>query len=175
MTTKDKTKEALFCAYYAYNGTPITSARLAGWSRSEAPLQAARLLSSKRIQSRIAKLRAAVKEDLSEKALQGMKNLAFNPSNDAFRFLDPDHFPNRTELDKLDLSQVLSVKRDKSGNLEIHFIDKGKIMTDLYNFANTSADKKSAAQLLSYLTPPSESAPQPEQEESHAAHKDPLP
>lgn len=77
----------------------------------------------------------------------GLERLAFGRTNDAVRLLLGEELPTATEVAQLDLFPVSSIKRDKSGGMEIHFFDRLKALASLYEYSG-DADSKAAAQTL---------------------------
>ena len=78
--------------------------------------------------------------------------LAFGRSNDAIGLLLAEEPPGAAAVQALDLFPVSSVKRDKNGGMEIHFFDRLKALTALYEYGGDADGKAAAHALLTALS-----------------------
>ena len=91
--------------------------------------------------------RSVLHDDPMAMVRAGLERLAFGRTNDAVRLLLGEELPTAAEVAQLDLFPVSSIKRDKSGGMEIHFFDRLKALASLYEYSG-DADSKAAAQTL---------------------------
>lgn len=145
--TKESRRRSLFCCYYAMLGDVAEAARRAGYPAETAAADGAALLRQQCYQRMAAAYRSALYADPAAAVCAGLERLAFGRTNDAVQLLLGEELPTAAELQRLDLFPVSSVKRDKSGGMEIHFFDRLKALASLYEYSG-DADSKAAAQTL---------------------------
>ena len=112
--------------FYAQNGNPTDSARLAGY---ENPYKDASLLLLREdIANYINTLYQQNLQYLSKKAVSGYERLAFGNVSDAVKLMFSDSPEN---LENYDLFNVAEIKRPKDGAMEIKFFDRLKALEKL--------------------------------------------
>ena len=79
-------------------------------------------------------------------AEDGFRMLAFGDVSDALRLLNDDNI-TESELKKLDLMNVESIKRSDKGGVEIKFFDRNKALQMLAGMS-TSDDEKNGIEKL---------------------------
>ena len=137
----------LFCCHYARLGDLEAAARYAGFSPENAAATGAALLRKQSCKKLVASYRAALRQDTASLVKTGLERLAFGRVNDVIRLLLADEPLSPTEMARLDLFSVSSIKRDKSGGMEVHFFDRLKALSSLYEY-NSDTDEKAAAHAL---------------------------
>ncbi len=84
-------------------------------------------------------------------ALDGLKHLALGSCNDAVALMLTDTFPSGEQLREMDLFGVSSIKRDKTGGMEIHFFDRLKALAALHDYTSAADNSETARSLLAAL------------------------
>jgi len=123
------------------------AARCAGYPPETAAADGAAILRQQCYRRMVANYRSVLHDDPMAMVRAGLERLAFGRTNDAVRLLLGEELPTATEVAQLDLFPVSSIKRDKSGGMEIHFFDRLKALASLYEYSG-DADSKAAAQTL---------------------------
>ena len=96
--------------------------------------------------------RSVLHDDPAAAVRAGLERLAFGRSNDAIGLLLAEEPPGAAAVQALDLFPVSSVKRDKNGGMEIHFFDRLKALTALYEYGGDADGKAAAHALLTALS-----------------------
>jgi len=71
---------------------------------------------------------------LREDVIDGYRRLAFGANRDTLRLMFRDEPPGPAALARMDIFNVSSIKRDKSGALEIKFYDRCDALEHLESF-----------------------------------------
>ena len=122
MSNSAETKRrSLFCCHYARLGDVAEAARCAGYPPETAAADGAAILRQQCYRRMVTNYRSVL--------------------------LLGEELPTAAEVAQLDLFPVSSIKRDKSGGMEIHFFDRLKALASLYEYSG-DADSKAAAQTL---------------------------
>ena len=100
----------------------------------------------------VANYRSVLHDDPAAAVRAGLERLAFGRSNDAIGLLLAEEPPGAAAVQALDLFPVSSVKRDKNGGMEIHFFDRLKALTALYEYGGDADGKAAAHALLTALS-----------------------
>ena len=100
----------------------------------------------------VANYRSVLHDDPAAAVRAGLERLAFGRSNDAIGLLLAEEPPGAAAVQALDLFPVSSVKRDKNGGMEIHFFDRLKALTALYEYGGDADSKAAAHALLTALS-----------------------
>ena len=140
-------RRSLFCCHYARLGDVAEAARCAGYPPETAAADGAAILRQQCYRRMVANYRSGLHDDPMAMVRAGLERLAFGRTNDAVRLLLGEELPTAAEVTQLDLFPVSSIKRDKSGGMEIHFFDRLKALASLYEYSG-DADSKAAAQTL---------------------------
>ncbi len=88
----------------------------------------------------------------TDRAVQGLRKLAFGKVNDAVKLVFAEEPPPPEVLAKMDLFHVASISRDKGGGVEVKFFDRQKALERLYEYARAGQEGAAAESLLSALT-----------------------
>lgn len=155
---KESKRRGLFCCYYAQLGDVTEAARRAGYPEETAAADGAALLRKAVYRRMVESYRVALQDNPAALVRTGLERLAFGRSNDAIRLLLAETPPTPEQLQTLDLFAVSSVKRDKSGGMEIHFFDRMKALVSLYEYSSDADGKAAAHALLSALSGSAEGA-----------------
>lgn len=148
MASTDQSKRrSLFCCYYAQLGDVVEAAWRAGYPAKTTAADGAALLRKSVYRNMTNSYRLALQDNAAALVRTGLERLAFGRSNDAVRLLLVETPPTVQELETLDLFAVSSIKRDKSGGIEVHFFDRLKALAALYEY-NGDADGMAAAHAL---------------------------
>jgi len=75
---------------------------------------------------------------LRKEVIDGYRRLAFGANRDALRLMFSDEALSRSTLEKLDIFNVSTIKRDKSGAVEIRFYDRCDALEHLEGFCAAS-------------------------------------
>ena len=134
-------RRALFCCHYARLGDVAEAARCAGYPPETAAADGAAILRQQCYRRMVANYRSVLHDDPAAAVRAGLERLAFGRSNDAIGLLLAE-----------DLFPVSSVKRDKNGGMEIHFFDRLKALTALYEYGGDADGKAAAHALLTALS-----------------------
>ncbi len=149
--TESKRRQ-IFCCQYARLGDVAEAARLAGYTAEAAATEGAALLRHAGCRRMVEMYRGIFQENPSAMVRAGLERLAFGRTNDAIQLVLTEQPPSAEILQKLDLFSVSSIKRDKSGGMEIHFFDRLKALTSLYEYSGDADGKAAAHALLSALS-----------------------
>ena len=128
-------RRALFCCHYARLGDVAEAARCAGYPPETAAADGAAILRQQCYRRMVANYRSVLHDDPAAAVRAGLERLAFGRSNDAIGLLLAEEPPGAAAVQALDLFPVSSVKRDKNGGMEIHFFDRLKALTALYELS----------------------------------------
>ena len=128
--------------FYAQNGNPEESARLAGYANPQK--DGSLLLIREDIAEYMNSLYKQNGQYLSQKAVSGYERLAFGNVTDAVRLMFADD-PDMSSIASLDLFNVAEIKRPKDGALEIKFFDRIKALEKL-----ESADKEETSSVSEF-------------------------
>lgn len=112
--------------FYAQNGNPEESARLAGYANPQK--DGSLLLIREDIAEYMNSLYKQNWQYLSQKAVSGYERLAFGNVADAVKLMFADSFDN---LESYDLFNVAEIKRPKENCMEIKFFDRLKALEKL--------------------------------------------
>lgn len=145
-------RRALFCCHYARLGDVAEAARCAGYPPETAAADGAAILRQQCYRRMVANYRSVLHDDPAAAVRAGLERLAFGRSNDAIGLLLAEEPPGAAAVQALDLFPVSSVKRDKNGGMEIHFFDRLKALTALYEYGGDADDKAAAHALLTALS-----------------------
>lgn len=137
-----------FCEWYAVLGNPGEAARRAGLPPETAERDALHLLRQAGCRRCLARL--AQTPACSSRALvrTGLERLAFGSANDIARLVFAEQPPDGDALAGLDLFLISSLKRDKTGGIEIKLFDRQQAMERLLEFAEADRSEEAAAALL---------------------------
>ena len=119
-------RRALFCCHYARLGDVAEAARCAGYPPETAAADGAAILRQQCYRRMVANYRSVLHDDPAAAVRAGLERLAVGRSNDAIGLLLAEEPPGAAAVQALDLFPVSSVKRDKNGGMEIHFIERLK-------------------------------------------------
>ncbi len=142
-----KCRAQLFCCHYARLGDLQEAARLAGFPPETAAAEGIALLQKATCRKWVASYREALLQEPAALVKIGFERLAFGRTNDAVQLLLSADTLSPTEIQALDLFPVASIKRDKSGGVEVHFFDRLKALSSLYECSG-DVDNKATAQAL---------------------------
>ena len=145
-------RRALFCCHYARLGDVAEAARCAGYPPETAAADGAAILRQQCYRRMVANYRSVLHDDPAAAVRAGLERLAFGRSNDAIGLLLAEEPPGAAAVQALDLFPVSSVKRDKNGGMEIHFFDRLKALTALYEYGGDADGKAAAHALLTALS-----------------------
>ena len=95
--------------------------------------------------------RSALQGDPAAIVRAGLERLAFGRTNDVIQLLLAEEPMTGQQIQALDLFPVASLKRDKSGGMEVHFFDRLKALTTLFEKSSEADGKNAAASLLAAL------------------------
>lgn len=140
-------RELVFCRLYARLGSIREAAVQAGFAQGDALSAGMDILSKKKYQHLIRRLRSTLCSDISDSVVCGLMRLAFGDITDAVRLLNAEEPLTSEELSRLDLINVSEIKRVKGGGMEIKFFDRQKAMEKLLELSGDT-DRRSAAQNL---------------------------
>ncbi len=115
--------------FYAQNGNPEESARLAGYANPQK--DGSLLLIREDIAEYMNSLYKQNGQYLSQKAVSGYERLAFGNVADAVKLMFADSFDN---LESYDLFNVAEIKRPKENCMEIKFFDRLKALEKLEQY-----------------------------------------
>ena len=90
-------------------------------------------------------------KDKTERAIEGLEQLACGKVNDAVRLAFCEEVPSVQTLARMDLFNVSSIKRVKGGGVEVQFFDRQKALERLYESAREGASGRTAESLLEAL------------------------
>ena len=90
--------------------------------------------------------------DKTQRAIDGLEQLAFGKVNDAVRLAFCEEVPSVQTLARMDLFNVSSIKRVKGGGVEVQFFDRQKALERLYEYAREGQNGQTAERLLDALT-----------------------
>jgi len=79
---------------------------------------------------------------LREEVIDGYRKLAFGNNRDTLRLMFRDDMPSPAALARMDVFNVSSIKRDKSGNLEIKFYDRCEALEHLEAFCTATEGRE---------------------------------
>lgn len=149
-------RRRLFCCHYARLGDVAEAARCAGYPPETAAADGAALLRQACYRKMVDTYRSALHDNPTAAVRAGLERLAFGRTNDAVQLVLAETPPTVEQLQQLDLFPVSSIKRDKSGGMEVHFFDRLKALTSLYEYSGDADGKAAAHALLSALSGGSE-------------------
>ncbi|MFR4197997.1 MAG: terminase small subunit [Ruminococcus sp.] len=118
--------------------------------RSTLP-QSAALLRQASCRRMVEAYRSALQGDPAAIVRAGLERLAFGRTNDVIQLLLAEEPMTGQQIQALDLFPVASLKRDKSGGMEVHFFDRLKALTTLFEKSSEADGKNAAASLLAAL------------------------
>lgn len=156
--TNGADRRSLFCCFYAGLGDVAEAARRAGYPAETAAADGAEILRKPACRRMVERFRAVLQEDSAALVRTGLQRLAFGQSNDAVKLLLSDTPLSPDMLGALDLYHVSSIKRDKSGGMEIHFFDRLKALASLYEYSGDADGKAAAHALIAALSNQTEEA-----------------
>ena len=81
---------------------------------------------------------------LREDVIGGYRRLAFGTNRDALKLMFRDDLPGPAALAKMDIFNVSTIKRDKSGALEIKFYDRCDALEHLEAFCTATEGREGA-------------------------------
>ncbi len=145
--TGETKQRQIFCCQYARLGDVEAAARLAGFPPETAAAAGAALLRQTSCQKLVRTYQMALQCDPAAAVCAGLRRLAFGRTNDAIQLVLAEEPPTPEQLQQLDLFSVSSIKRDKNGGMELHFFDRLKALSALYE-SSSDADGKAAAHAL---------------------------
>ena len=142
------------------NGVPCSAVTMPDWAMSQrrhgvpetAAADGAAILRQQCYRRMVANYRSVLHDDPAAAVRAGLERLAFGRSNDAIGLLLAEEPPGAAAVQALDLFPVSSVKRDKNGGMEIHFFDRLKALTALYEYGGDADGKAAAHALLTALS-----------------------
>jgi len=79
---------------------------------------------------------------LRENVIDGYKRLAFGSNRDTLRLMFSDDALSRTTLEKLNIFNVSTIKRDKNGAVEIKFYDRRDALERLEAFCTATEGRE---------------------------------
>lgn len=79
---------------------------------------------------------------LRQEIINGYRKLAFGSNRDTLKLMFREEAPSPAALARLDIFNVSSIKRDKSGALEIRFYDRCDALEHLESFCAASEDQE---------------------------------
>lgn len=150
--SKESKRRSLFCCHYARLGDVTEAARCAGYPSETAAADGAALLRQACYRRMVDTYRAALHENPAAVVRAGLERLAFGRTNDAVQLVLAEESLTPEQIQKLDLFSVSSVKRDKSGGMEVHFFDRLKALASLYEYSGDADGKAAAHTLLAALS-----------------------
>lgn len=142
---------SLFCCHYARLGDVAEAARCAGYPAEHAAAEGAALLRQASCRRMVEAYRSALQGDPAAIVRAGLERLAFGRTNDVIQLLLAEEPMTGQQIQALDLFPVASLKRDKSGGMEVHFFDRLKALTTLFEKSSEADGKNAAASLLAAL------------------------
>ncbi len=145
-------QRSLFCCHYARLGDVTEAARCAGYPPETAAAEGAALLRRANYRKLVDAYRTALHENPTAVVHAGLERLAFGRTNDAVQLVLAEEMPTSMQIAQLDLFGVASIKRDKSGGMEIHFFDRLKALASLYEYSSNADGKQAAQSLLAALS-----------------------
>ncbi len=92
------------------------------------------------------------KKSDTQKAIEGLRKLAFGKCNDAAILVFSEELPSPVQVARMDLFNVASLSRDKGGGVEVRFFERQKALERLYEYAQADQEGASARSLLEALT-----------------------
>ena len=144
-------RRSLFCCHYARLGDVAEAARCAGYPAEHAAAEGAALLRQASCRRMVEAYRSALQGDPAAIVRAGLERLAFGRTNDVIQLLLAEEPMTGQQIQALDLFPVASLKRDKSGGMEVHFFDRLKALTTLFEKSSEADGKNAAASLLAAL------------------------
>ena len=130
----------------------LLSLRQTGYPPETAAADGAAILRQQFYRRMVTNYRSVLHDDPMAMVRAGLERLAFGRTNDAVRLLLGEELPTAAEVAQLDLFPVASIKRDKSGGMEIHFFDRLKALASLYEYSGDAESKAAAQPLLAALS-----------------------
>lgn len=120
-TQNEAGRRSLFCCHYARLGDVAEAARCAGYPAEHAAAEGAALLRQASCRRMVEAYRSALQGDPAAIVRAGLERLAFGRTNDVIQLLLAEEPMTGQQIQALDLFPVASLKRDKSGGMEVHF------------------------------------------------------
>ena len=151
-SSTESKRRSLFCCHYARLGDVAEAARCAGYPPETAAADGAALLRQGCYRRMVENYRSVLHDNSAAIVRAGLERLAFGRTNDAIQLVLAETLPTEAQLQELDLFLVSSVKRDKSGGMEVHFFDRLKALSSLYEYSGDADGKAAAHALLTALS-----------------------
>lgn len=152
MVNKLKTKEQLFCFYYAKLQNSKEAAIKSGFSPLVAESHGDRLLQRKEITDAIHQLcKQQEYDDLLQSVIAGLKRMAFSNVNDSIKLVLKEKENLENIIDSLDLFPIAEIKIPKENAIEIKFCDRFKAFDKLTELINSQNGKQDASEFYKAL------------------------